>query len=56
MANTMELKQQIAQGLYDGAFAKLYGSDEQILAAQRARYSAHEVRENDASRFQEKVK
>ena len=40
MANTMELKQQIAQGLYDGAFAKLYGSDEQILAAQRARYSA----------------
>ena len=40
MANTMELKQQIAQGLYDGALAKLYGTDEAVLAAQRQRYTA----------------
>ena len=39
MANPMELKQQIAQGLYDGAFTKLYGADEKIIAEQRARYS-----------------
>ena len=39
MANTIELKQQIAQGLYDGAFAKLYGEDEKIVAAQRERYT-----------------
>lgn len=39
MANTIELKQQIAQGLYDGAFAKLYGADEKIVAAQRERYT-----------------
>ena len=38
MANTRELKQQIAQGLYDGALAKLYGGDDATLAAQRARY------------------
>lgn len=38
MANTIELKQQIAQGLYDGALTKLYGADEKIVAAQRARY------------------
>ena len=31
MANTIELKQQIAQGLYDGAFTKLYGADEKLL-------------------------
>ena len=39
MANTIELKQQIAQGVYDDAFRKLYGSDEKIVAAQRARYT-----------------
>ena len=39
MANTIELKQQIAQGVYDDAFRKLYGSDEKTVAAQRARYT-----------------
>ena len=39
MANTIELKQQIAQGLYDDAFRKLYGAEEKIVAAQRARYT-----------------
>ena len=34
MANTMELKQQIRQGDYDAAFAKLYGADVDA-AAQR---------------------
>ena len=37
MANTMELKQQIRQGDYDAAFAKLYGADVDA-AAQRERY------------------
>ena len=37
MANTIELKQQIAQGEYDAAFAKLYGADV-AAAAQRERY------------------
>ena len=35
MANTIELKQQIAQGVYDDAFRKLYGSDEKIGQAGR---------------------
>ena len=34
MANTIELKQQIAQGEYDAAFAKLYGADCRAGAAQ----------------------
>ena len=37
MANTIELKQQIAQGEYDAAFAKLYG--EAAVQAQRKRYT-----------------
>ena len=37
MANTIELKQQIAQGEYDAAFAKLYGAD--AVQEQRKRYT-----------------
>ena len=37
MANTIELKQQIAQGEYDAAFAKLYGAD--AVQEQRKRYN-----------------
>ncbi len=37
MANTIELKQQIEQGAYDAAFAKLYGADVHVHA-QRERY------------------
>ena len=38
MANTIELKQQIAQGEYDAAFAKLYGAD--AVQEQRKRLTA----------------
>lgn len=37
MANTIELKQQIAQGEYDAAFAKLYSAD--AVQEQRKRYT-----------------
>ena len=40
MATTGELKQQILNGVYDAAFAKLYGGEPAVLAAQRARYAA----------------
>ena len=38
MANCLELKQQILQGEYDAAFAKLYGAGQEIAAQQRERY------------------
>ena len=37
MANTIELKQQIAQGEYDAAFTKLYGAA--AVQEQRKRYT-----------------
>ena len=37
MANTIELKQQIAQGEYDAAFTKLYGAS--AVQEQRKRYT-----------------
>lgn len=40
MATTGELKKQILDGVYDAAFAKLYGGDEAVVSAQRARYAA----------------
>lgn len=39
MANCLELKQQILQGEYDAAFAKLYGAGQEIAAQQRERYA-----------------
>ncbi len=38
MANCLELKQQILQGEYDAAFAKLYGAGQEIATRQRERY------------------
>ena len=38
MATSAELKQNILNGGYDQAFAKLYGADTATVAAQRARY------------------
>lgn len=38
MATTSELKQQLQSGVYDAAFAKLYGADAATVAAQRGRY------------------
>lgn len=40
MATTTELIKLIADGAYDGAFAKLYAADAATLTAQRARYIA----------------
>lgn len=38
MSTTIELKQQLEQGIYDAALAKLYGAAPETVAAQRARY------------------
>ena len=38
MATSAELKQNILNGGYDQAFAKLYGADTATVAAQRVRY------------------
>ncbi len=38
--NALTLKENILSGALDVRFAKLYGSDESVLAAQRARYAA----------------
>ena len=38
--NAQKLKENILSGALDVRFAKLYGSDESVLAAQRARYAA----------------
>ena len=38
--NAQTLKENILSGALDVRFAKLYGSDEGVLASQRARYAA----------------